>query len=63
MFSIDADINKAATLPGQFYNNPEHFEACREVGFCPFLANDRRRRRHCAGTPRRNALPVYGQFY
>ncbi|MCC6282747.1 MAG: Rieske 2Fe-2S domain-containing protein [Saprospiraceae bacterium] len=33
MFSIDADINKAATLPGQFYNNPEHFEACRESVF------------------------------
>lgn len=33
MFSIDADIRRAATLPGHFYNNPAHFEACRESVF------------------------------
>jgi choline monooxygenase len=33
MYQIDADINRAATLPGAFYNTSDAFEACREKIF------------------------------
>ncbi len=33
MFHIDADIRRAATLPGWFYNDPAQFSRCRESIF------------------------------